>query len=159
MDFLLEVYKKNNELDDIFINNFNSDKDMFKKNKLELIVEIAEFANETKCFKYWTKKKMNKELVLEEFADCIIMTLCLYHYYNLELSDTKYFLLDDINDTFGRLFTLSSTLYFTDDTNSLKEILFQLVNLTSKLGLTNDELVEACLSKINKDTERLLNEY
>ena len=159
MKFLLDVYQKNNELDDIFINKFNSDKDMFKKNKLELIVEIAEFANETKCFKYWTKKKMNKELVLEEYADCIIMTLCLYHYYNLELNDLDYPISGDINDTFARMFNLASNLYFSDDINLLKEILFQLVNLTNKLDITSDELVEACLSKINKDTERLLNEY
>ncbi|MBP5684637.1 MAG: dUTP diphosphatase [Bacilli bacterium] len=157
MNFLQNVYEKNNELDEFFINKFNSDKDMFKKNKLELIVEIAEFANETKCFKYWTKKPINKELVLEEYADCIIMTLCLYHYYNLELSDLNYFIMDDINDTFGRLFNLSSTLYFTDNLDNLKEILFQLVNLTSKLNITEEELVDACLKKINKDTERLLN--
>jgi len=159
MNFLLDVYQKNNELDNIFISKFNNDKDMFKKNKLELIVEIAEFANETKCFKYWTKKKMNKELVLEEYADCIIMTLCLYHYYNLELNDLDYRISSDINDTFARMFNLASSLYFNDDINCLKEILFQLVNLTNKLNLTKDELVDACLKKINKDTERLLNEY
>ena len=159
MSFLLEVYQKNNELDDIFINKFNSDKDMFKKNKLELIVEIAEFANETKCFKYWTKKKMNKDLVLEEYADCIIMTLCLYHYYNLELTDLDYPVSGDINDTFACMFNLASSLYFNDDLNCLKEILFQLVNLTNKLDITYDELVTACLSKISKNTERLTNEY
>ena len=66
MKFLSEVYKKNNELDDIFISKYSSDKEMFKKNKIELLVEIGELANETKCFKYWSKKEPVRELVLEE---------------------------------------------------------------------------------------------
>ena len=39
---------------------------------LALIVEIGEFANETKCFKYWkSKKDVEQKLVLEELIDCM----------------------------------------------------------------------------------------
>ena len=64
MKFLEEVYQKNKELDEIFINKYSSiDKEMYKKNKIELLVEIGELANETKCFKYWTNKEPNRELI------------------------------------------------------------------------------------------------
>ena len=158
MKFLSEVYKKNNELDDIFISKYSSDKDMFKKNKIELLVEIGELANETKCFKYWSKKEPVRELVLEEYADCIIMTLCLYNYFHMELEDLVYKKFSDINDTFAYLYKMASSVYFTNSQDELKEVLFYLINVAELLNISYDEIIDACLSKINKDTERLLNE-
>lgn len=43
---------------------------------LSLLVEVGELANETRCFKYWSNKGPSpKELILEEFADCMHFTL------------------------------------------------------------------------------------
>ena len=62
-----DIYNRNKKLDDIFMNKyFNIESKYYEKNCLELIVELCELANETKCFKYWTVKKPDKELVLEE---------------------------------------------------------------------------------------------
>ena len=157
MKFLDEVYKKNKVLDDIFIKLFE-DKDMFKKNKLELLVEIGELANETKCFKYWSNKTPNKDLVLEEYADCIIMTLYLHNYYNLELEDIEYNRITDINDQFAYLYKLSTDLYFNDNKETIREILFNLLNLATLLNISKDEIIESTLMKINKETTRLLGD-
>ena len=160
MKFLSEVYKKNKILDDIFINKFaNIDKDMFRKNKIELLVEIGELANETKCFKYWTKKEPNRDLVKEEYADCIIMTLCLYNYYGMELNDTKYEKMNDINDLFAKLYQLASSIYFTDNQENLQKVLFYLINLAELLNIKKEEIVEVSLKKIELDTKRMLGEY
>ncbi len=160
MKFLDEVYSKNKELDKIFISKYESiDKDMFRKNKIELLVEIGELANETKCFKYWTTKTPNRELVLEEYADCIIMTLCLYNYYNLELEDIEYKRIEDINDQIASLYKLGSEIYFSDNTELLKELLFGLINLASLLKITKEEIVSSSLKKIELDTKRMLGEY
>ena len=160
MKFLEEVYIKNKELDKIFISKYEHiDKDMFKKNKIELLVEIAEFANETKCFKYWTNKKPNKELVLFEYADCIIMTLCLFNYLNLELEDIEFNKIDDACDNFAYLYKLSSEFYFTDNQELLKEILFNLINLGELLNISHEEIVSSTLKKIELDTKRMLGEY
>ena len=160
MKFLSDVYEKNKKLDDIFINKYESiDKDMYKKNKIELLVEIGELANETKCFKYWTKKEPNRELVLEEYADCIIMTLCLYNYKDLELEDLEFNRIEDVNEEFAYIYKLSSEFYFSDDKELLKEILFNLINLASLLNITKDEIIEASLKKIELDTKRMLGEY
>ena len=160
MKFLSEVYKKNNILDDIFIDKFSLvDKDMFRKNKIELLVEIGELANETKCFKYWTKKEPNRELVKEEYADCIIMTLCLYNYYDMKLDDIEYERINDINDVFAKLYQLASSVYFNDNKEELQKVLFYLINLAELLNITKDEIVEASLKKIELDTKRMLGEY
>ena len=76
-----KIYDENKKLDAMFIEKFNH-KDLIRKNKLELLVEIGEFANETKCFKYWSKKNPQKDLMGEEYADCIIMTLCFFSLYH-----------------------------------------------------------------------------
>ena len=60
---LEEVYQRNIELDEIFFNNYGNDNLTFKKNCVELLVELGEFINETKCFKYWSTKEPNKDLV------------------------------------------------------------------------------------------------
>lgn len=160
MKFLSEVYKKNNILDDIFIDKFSKiDKDMFRKNKIELLVEIGELANETKCFKYWTTKTPNRDLVLEEYADCIIMTLCLYNYYDMELNDIECNKMDDVNDIFAKLYQLASSIYFTDNKKELEEVLFYLINLADLLNISKDEIVESSLKKIELDTKRMLGEY
>ena len=88
MKFLKEVYERNKILDQIFIDKFEKiDKDMYKKNKLELLVEIGELANESKCFKYWSNKPMDMELVKMEYADCIIITLYFFNIMNISLDE------------------------------------------------------------------------
>jgi dimeric dUTPase (all-alpha-NTP-PPase superfamily) len=154
MKFLKEVYERNKILDQIFIDKFEKiDKDMYKKNKLELLVEIGELANESKCFKYWSKKEVNRELMLLEFADCIIMTLCLFNYNNLELLDKEYKVLDDPSDQIAYLYKLCSEFYFTDNTELLHEILFNFINLGKLLNITKEEIVKASIKKIDLDIE------
>ena len=73
-----DVYEANKELDKMFDNEFK-DSEMIKKNKLELLVEIGELANETRYFKYWSNKEVNLDLVKEEYADRLIMTLYFFN--------------------------------------------------------------------------------
>lgn len=45
-------------------------KDLFEEKFLALKVEISELANETRCFKFWSKKEPSpKEVQLEEYVD------------------------------------------------------------------------------------------
>ena len=81
-----EVYQANKELDKMFDDAF-ADKEMIKKNKLELLVEIGELANETRFFKYWLDKPMDIDLVKGEYADCIIMTLYFFNIMNISLDE------------------------------------------------------------------------
>lgn len=76
-----DIYQRNKKLDTHFEQKYlNKEPYYFEKNCLELTVEIGEFVNETKCFKYWTIKKPNKDDMLEECADVIMMLLyCYYH--------------------------------------------------------------------------------
>ena len=51
---------------------------LFEKKLLALMVEVGELANETRCFKYWSKKAPSpKETILEEYVDGIHFILSL----------------------------------------------------------------------------------
>ncbi|WP_018921682.1 dUTP diphosphatase [Salsuginibacillus kocurii] len=52
--------------------------DLFKEKILALQVEMAELANETRCFKYWsTKPASDRDVILEEYVDGLHFILSL----------------------------------------------------------------------------------
>lgn len=52
--------------------------EMFEEVILAILVELGELANETRCFKFWSKKeRSNREVILEEYVDNIHFLLSL----------------------------------------------------------------------------------
>lgn len=132
----------------------------FEKNCIELMVEIAELANETRCFKYWSIKIADKEEVLEEYADCITMILSFFTHFNLKLDNIpNHYETDDIILLFNELFKESSCMLDSSSENLVKTIFSNIVYLGKLLGFTDDELYEACYKKMNKIRERLSSDY
>ncbi|MDE5553349.1 MAG: dUTPase, partial [Malacoplasma sp.] len=69
-----EFFLLQEKLDNVVHKNHNikNPMDVFIQRKLALAVEIAELANEVKCFKYWSvKKEDNKEKIGDEYADVL----------------------------------------------------------------------------------------
>ena len=146
-----DVFKANKELDEMFNTTFPDD-EMVKKNKLELLVEIGELANETRYFKYWSNKPMDMELVKMEYADCIIITLYFFNIMNISL-DEEFMDIDkyDNVDIFGRLYKLASDFYYNDDKELIKEIFVTIINLGYMIGFNNEIIINSCMTKINKN--------
>ena len=146
-----DVYKANMELDEMFNKAF-PDPEMYKKNKLELLVEIGELADETRYFKYWSNKPIDLELVKEEYADCIIMTFYFFNIMNVKL-DEEFSKIEEYDkiDIFGRLYKLASDFYYNDDKDLIKEIFVTIINLGYLIGLNDDIVINACIKKINKN--------
>ena len=149
MVFLEEVYKQNKILDDLF--SQIKDNQFVEKNKIELIQEIGEMVNETRCFKYWSNKPINYDLLYEEYADCLIMILYFFHLHNMNLNNRKYFAKDNIIDEIGYLYKLVSDFYFHDSEQLIRKILYNIIYLGEKLNLDKDLIKENTLKKINKD--------
>ena len=145
-----DVYEANKELDKMFDNEFK-DSEMIKKNKLELLVEIGELANETRYFKYWSNKEINLDLVKEEYADCLIMTLYFFNILNINL-DEDFVEIEEYDkvDIFARLYKLASEFYYDNNKELIKEVFVTLINLGYLIGFTNEDIIKASLSKINK---------
>lgn len=155
-----EIYIKNKRLDDIFFENFKNDEKMFEKNCIELIVEIAEFANESRCFKYWSNKSMKKEETLEELADCIMVCLYFYNYLNIdEVKIKTYDFSSDILICLNDVFKLSTLLIDNVNEKIVIKIFSYLIYIGSLINLEEKEIYEACLRKIEKQEKRLEEGY
>lgn len=75
---LQELFKMQEELDRFIQSNQKITEDVFRKKGLALLVELAELANETRCFKFWsTKGPSNRAVILEEYVDSIHFLLSL----------------------------------------------------------------------------------
>ena len=146
-----DVFESNKELDKMFDNTF-PDLEMVKKNKLELLVEIGELANETRYFKYWSNKPIDMNLVKGEYADCIIITLYFFNIMKIEL-DEEFCQIDkyDNVDIFGRLYKLASEFYYNDSKELIKEIFATIISLGYIIGFNNQDIIDACMTKINKN--------
>ena len=152
-----EVYQKNKELDQVFDDLYDaSNYDIIRKNKLELLVELGELANETKCFKYWSNKPVNYENLKEEYADCLIMVLCFFNMYDIKLDEdfpnTK--IRYDLVDLIGYLYKLCSDFYHEDNRDLIKKIFVNFIELGHLLSLSDDDIIKVCLLKIKRNHER-----
>jgi dimeric dUTPase (all-alpha-NTP-PPase superfamily) len=75
-NWLLDLFKMQKELDD-FIEKKISYSGTIDENINALFVELGEFLNEVKAFKYWSTKSMDKEKAYEEFVDGLHFLLSL----------------------------------------------------------------------------------
>ncbi len=157
MSIFDRVYEENKKLDDMFnklYDNYNIE--TINKNILELLVEIGELANETRCFKYWSNKKPSaKEVILEEYADCFLMILCFCNMKRANLNEN--FVIEnekDIIKQFQILFHIVSKLDHNLNKELLKSILSNIVNLGYLLNFSNEDIINGCLYKIEKNKER-----
>ena len=88
---LKEMYQKQFELDqEIASNHHISYEETKDKRLLALLVELGEFANATRTFKFWSfKPSESKERVLDEFADGLHFLLSLGLAYNFRLDSIE----------------------------------------------------------------------
>lgn len=157
---LEELYNKNKELDNIFWNKYSNSKDIFDKDSIELLVEIGEFINETKCFKYWSIKSINKSCMLEELADVITMLMTFANRIDMNISNYS------VNDIDVDLLTLINNTYYLatkvkdELTKELLDKLFiNVFGIAYKLNITDNDIKEFLVKKQKIILERLNSDY
>ena len=157
-----EVYITESSIDDMFSSRYGDIRtgEVFKKNCIELLVELGEFINETKCFKYWSIKKPNKEQVLDELADVLKMLMTFLHVINKEIKEYE------LNDIDCNLMTLINDTYImaTDIMNNISEELIDsmfknVLGIAYKLELSKKEIIDAIIKKQQIVFDRLNSEY
>lgn len=149
-----KLYEENKKLDLIFIEKYGENQgDIFIKNKLALLVEIGELANELKHFKYWSIRKPNYDLVLEEYVDVLMFVLTFMHNSDLELEVVS---IDELG--FDELFICLYKLA-VDLEDNLIPLYSYVLYLGTKLGFTDTMIEEAFIKKINIAKERMENGY
>jgi dimeric dUTPase (all-alpha-NTP-PPase superfamily) len=136
--------------------------DLFQEKLLAFIVELGELANETRCFKYWSRKPSSERtVILEEYVDGLhfALTLGLSLGYTEAMVKEEFEQKEKVTDHFLHVLNLVQQL----DTNQTQEQ-FQLFMdsffaLGHKLGFTYDEMEKAYLEKNKVNHERQDNGY
>lgn len=155
-----KMYSNNKYLDEIFISKYKNDNKLYQKNCVELMVEIGEFVNETKVFKYWTTKFPNKDKMLEEYADVITMILSFYGIYNLEIKETYNKIEEtDILKVIMELYNKSYLFYKENNKDILEEIFNYTLYLGKLLNFNEDEILNAIENKQKIIELRLNSDY
>lgn len=152
-----ELYEENKRLEKLFNESYPPNEEIFRKNILGLLVEIGELANETRCFKYWSVKPMSdKHIVLDELADCIILIFVFLADLNISLDEEfnepeNY----DLIDEFIYLYGLCSNIKENNNKEYIKNIFVNFIYLGRLLNYTDEDIIDACMKKINKNKERI----
>ena len=157
-----KIYEENKILDGIFNKDYpQMSEEIFKKNILELLVEIGELANETRCFKYWSSKESSeKEVVIEEYADCLLMVFAFCNFLNVSLDENfEEQPSNNLIDQFIYLYEICSKIEANYNKEYIKKILSNFIYLGKLLNFSDKDIIDGCINKINKNKVRLSTNY
>ena len=136
--------------------------DVFLEKGLALLVELAELANETRCFKFWSSKGASeKDVILEEYVDSIHFLLSLGNEMNLD--DLELWPVDHPEESLTLLFlhTHSSINKFLLEPTkeNYEDIWSWYGSVATNLGFTHEQIIQAYLDKNEKNYERQRSGY
>jgi dimeric dUTPase (all-alpha-NTP-PPase superfamily) len=138
---------------------------LFEKRRLAFLVELGELANETRCFKYWSKRSpSSKDIILEEYVDGLHFVMSI----GLDLGFADIDLTEevelqgkvdkiDLTALFLSLYRWGSNAEFSkEDFHSFFE---EFLSLGVKLGFRYSEMESAYLQKNQVNHERQNSGY
>ena len=159
---LKEMYEKQLELDNEIANNHHISYEETKdKRLLALLVELGEFANATRCFKFWSfKPSEEKSRVLDEFADGLHFLLSLGLAYHFEVDSIE------VEEEKGDLTAsiLNSYHYINEFYNDRSMVKYlkafeSYLKILTKLGYSWSEAYDAYFIKLKENHHRQDTNY
>ncbi len=123
---------------------------------IALNVELNEFVNELRFFKYWSKKPASeKEVVIDELVDCIHFALSMTN--TLGVKDLV-FGMDDMKRPIQHIYLEIGRklieVHCSRDADLMKEIVGNIMEMAWSLGYTMEDIQEAYDKKNKVNYER-----
>jgi dimeric dUTPase (all-alpha-NTP-PPase superfamily) len=138
------------------------EENLFGKKILALLVEIGELANETRCFKFWSKKPASsKEVILEEFVDGVHFILSLgleIGVKQLELKETNY-TIEDVTEQFMEVYRAANEFMTERSVTHFTNLLRHYFYLGELLGFSHDDVLQAYIQKNEVNYQRQKEGY
>lgn len=140
-------------------------KDLLEEKILALRVELAELANETRCFKFWSYKPASgTERILEEFSDCLHFILSIVNEVGFPITKYEFFPYiqntDNIVEQFNACFHILGELEDSDyEYETIEYLINNFLGLAEMLDLTSSDIANAYLEKNKINHERLSSGY
>lgn len=159
---LTTLFTMQTGLDAYIKDNQQIDKDVFEEKGLALLVELAELANETRCFKFWsTKGPSERSIILEEYVDSIhfllslgiekdLDTLCEWPVAEIEGDLTELF--------FGTIEAIQSFIR-EPKMQEYKQVWVHYGSIADRLGFSYSEIMKAYIEKNEENYNRQQTGY
>lgn len=145
---LLQVQKKLN--DRILKEHDLVGEDLFHEQQLAFLVELAELANETRCFKYWSiKPSSERAVILEEYVDGLhfILTIGLTLGFTDWQVEKTYPYKESMTEQFLHVMECMHELSAKKTKESYLNVVATFFGLGHQLGFTYEEIEKSYLEK------------
>lgn len=156
------LYEKQSELDATIAKNHSVSYDDTRSRRiLALLVELGEFANATRCFKYWSIKKSEPlKTVLDEYVDGLHFFLSLG--IDLGVSKRVYNRTkheNDLTEQILKTYRLVGLFLNDQDENSYIRAFQSFINIVSLLKVRWSTIEKAYQNKLEVNFNRQNNNY
>lgn len=134
---------------------------LLQKKILALQIELGELANETRCFKFWsTKKPSTKDIILEEYVDCLhfILSIGIEKSFEDITINTKH-ITSELSEQFLNLYINIADFIICSSIDNYLNIFENFLSLGENLGFCIEDIENAYLHKNNINHERQDNGY
>lgn len=156
------LYQKQAELDQRIADNHHVSYETTRERRiLALLVEIGEFANATRCFKYWSNKPSeSQDVVLDEYVDGLHFFLSLG--IDIKVSKQKYNYTkraDNLTKQILETYRLASIFYKNQDEKSYIKAFQSFINIVPLLKVRWTTIEKAYYKKLGENYSRQDNNY
>ncbi|MDV2684818.1 dUTP diphosphatase [Alkalihalophilus lindianensis] len=155
---LKKLFETQEQLNDRILSEHKLENhDLFAEKQLAFLVELSELANETRCFKYWSKKgPSSKSTILEEYVDGLhfVLTLGLslgYTTFGQSKNSSKE---RTLTEQFLYVMECNHLLNEKQTEASFHELAQSFLTLGSLLGFGEDEIEQAYFKKNEVNHQR-----
>lgn len=159
---LSQLITMQRELDSYIQKNRETDTDVFQEKGLALLVELAELANETRSFKFWSAKGPSEiEVILEEYVDSIHFLLSLGIEKNFDrMTEWPE---GEVSGNLTELFlkTTESIIRFLNELTieSYENVWIHYGAIAKSLGFTHSNIIDAYIMKNDENYKRQKTGY
>ena len=159
---LTNLYQKQAELDKRIADNHHVSYETTRERRiLALLVEIGEFANATRCFKYWSNKPSEaQDIVLDEYVDGLHFFLSLgidIKTSKKTYNHTKH--ADNLTKQILETYRLATLFYKNQDEKSYIKAFQAFINITVLLKVRWSTIEKAYYKKLGENYHRQDTNY
>ena len=159
---LTPLFAKQAALDeDIALRHKVTYESTFTERVLALLVELGEFANETRCFKYWSEKPASpKERILDEYADALHFFLSIGVSLGVSSYTHRFAVIEkDLSEALLNVYSLSCKLLADLTPENYLASFSAFLNIIPLLDYSVLEVREAYLAKLSVNRNRQKEGY
>ncbi|NEU29855.1 dUTPase [bacterium LRH843] len=124
--------------------------DLFDEQQLAFLVELGELANETRCFKYWSRKPSSERtMILEEYVDGLhfILTLGLTLGFTNWLAKKIYSYKETMTEQFLEVMKRTHQLNEQRTEENYLQLVGSFLGLGQQLGFSYEEIEKSYIRK------------